>query len=355
MWGRLQSYDFLNPGLRFTPTHVGTTTSPRRTRSAETVHPHACGDDVPTVIYTTPGNGSPPRMWGRRDSARSLRARHRFTPTHVGTTIAAIESLITQFGSPPRMWGRRSRYRACSCETPVHLHACGDDSISRARPRAWAGSPPRMWGRPSRGSPGGSVSRFTPTHVGTTTGEKSLHCSFRFTPTHVGTTWDTEGSQTRRSVHPHACGDDVPHADAALRHGGSPPRMWGRRRFISWILLFVRFTPTHVGTTPEGVKCVFFVPVHPHACGDDDAGRPRDPVADGSPPRMWGRLQAIFTLLLASRFTPTHVGTTLGFKQNPRVVGKPLSLSSWPFVHRLRGRVRRTPRVVVCRSRTAGS
>ena len=153
------------------------------------VHPHACGD-----------NGKP----------NDYESRHcRFTPTRVGTT-----------------WERR---RSSSRHT-VHPHACGDNA--------------------GLDNGDGLPSRFTPTRVGTTFRAIAETCpKIRFTPTRVGTTDGTpraevqNGSPPRvwgqrlpprtaaaaRSVHPHACGDNV----RGLRDG-----VWVNR-----------FTPTRVGTT----------------------------------------------------------------------------------------------------------
>src|SRR5436309_172969 len=106
--------------------------------------------------------------------------------------------------------------------------------------------------------------------------------------------------------------------------------MWGRRNVDAEFMSHGRFTPTHVGKTPHYPRARASVPVPPHPCGKDDniglnkrcvlvsppglgeslvallvalggTGPPppiwerrpaRAPpvVADGSPPRMWGRL-----------------------------------------------------------------
>ena len=126
VWGRHAEYITLIERRRFTPTRVGTTPHPVRTRTARPVHPHACGDDTPSTSRSLRGGGSPPRVWGRHPIRSAPERPGRFTPTRVGTT--------------------RPRSRS-SPSGPVHPHACGDDHRAGSSPRPFAGSPPRVWGR----------------------------------------------------------------------------------------------------------------------------------------------------------------------------------------------------------------
>src|SRR6266542_393928 len=91
---------------------------------------------------------------------------------------------------------------------------------------------------------------------------------------------------------------------------GSPPRVWGRQFSLPLLDSIFRFTPTRVGTTPRRVLSAAQLPVHPHACGDDDI--------------------AYLLFTPCRRFTPTRVGTTLGelsklafpYGSPPRVWGR---------------------------------
>ena len=170
----------------------------------------------------------------------------------------------------------------------VHPHARGDDRRSRIDLRH----------------------RFTPTRVGTTASLRR-QASDRFTPTRVGTT-----SSARSSGHaatgspPRAWGRRRNAAITAALCCGSPPRAWGRlaSQSAACTAHSSRFTPTRVGTTRDRRAGHAPTAVHPHARGDDDAGRhdcgvlPVHPHArgdddvdasrrasTGSPPRAWGR------------------------------------------------------------------
>ena len=50
---------------RFTPTRVGTTSSPGSAATPSSVHPHARGDDAMDARVDITDHGSPPRAWGR--------------------------------------------------------------------------------------------------------------------------------------------------------------------------------------------------------------------------------------------------------------------------------------------------
>ena len=84
-WGRLGLVRFRVVNLRFTPTCVGTATTAAFAPCAPTVHPHVRGDGCGTTTSTKRRHGSPPRAWGRRRRPRPRNARQRFTPTCVGT------------------------------------------------------------------------------------------------------------------------------------------------------------------------------------------------------------------------------------------------------------------------------
>src|SRR5579875_588377 len=133
--------------LRFTPTRVGTTNECRVSISSATVHPHACGDHVTSLLNGLIDGGSPPRVWGPQIRRHRMRPRHRFTPTRVGTTgVGQHQALLIT----------------------VHPHACGDHDVTVTSTNRAAGSPPRVWGPRGCLCKRGHGCRFTPTRVGTT-------------------------------------------------------------------------------------------------------------------------------------------------------------------------------------------
>ena len=228
-------------------------------------------------------------MWGRPITNSHTLLAQRFTPTGVGKTGVVLPSNLVR---------------------AVHPHGCGEDYAGLQRYAYYEGSPPRVWGRPNGFNPRLQTRRFTPTGVG-----KTLQRS---------------AEQSRRTVHPHGCGEDRRCAGWRRRAGGSPPRVWGRPpqppqqppqprftptgvgktpAFASFLTAPVgspprvwgrlvrrlknerpdRFTPTGVGKTLPPSRVGIFFEVHPHGCGEDSGKRTRLGCARGSPPRVWGR------------------------------------------------------------------
>ncbi len=172
--------------FRFIPTHVGNTGEIVLNIGTNAVHPHACGEHLYRVQFSSNIAGSSPRMWGTRNTDLKLHLSSWFIPTHVGNTTRDSGSRIL---------------------LSVHPHACGEHFDGADSGGEERGSSPRMWGTLSSETSPGPWIRFIPTHVGNT---------------HIGTNKVIKGT-----VHPHACGEHH-----AQRHGeravhGSSPRMWG--------------------------------------------------------------------------------------------------------------------------------
>ena len=124
----------------------------------------------------------------------------------------------------------------------------------------------------------------------------------RFTPTRVGTILSTVTSFPLLSVHPHTRGDNV--------------------KLFNRCLCFQRFTPTRVGTITKLNKRTTGKSVHPHTRGDNLTLQERNNPILGSPPHAWGQLSIYFHIYLYIRFTPTRVGTmnTSNFRRDKDAV-----------------------------------
>ena len=232
---------------RFIPTHVGNTRRHRRSGSATTVHPHACGEHRGMRKLMEKPCGSSPRMWGTPPGKIKGPVEGRFIPTHVGNTLT---------------------FRMANSLCSVHPHACGEHPSNPASGRNWIGSSPRMWGTHFRNISVISATRFIPTHVGNTV----------FSASTVGI----------MSVHPHACGEHSAPASSRTSSTGSSPRMWGTRLCAAGKGARCRFIPTHVGNTQQRDWTLDCRAVHPHACGEHWFVWRTPPRSDGSSPRMWG-------------------------------------------------------------------
>src|ERR1017187_5374903 len=111
-WGQPSQVVQIAPVPRFTPTRVGTTDSVTLPLTVASVHPHARGDNNPSISTTSGGVGSPPRAWGQPQTPVKTQRRSRFTPTRVGTTrhsirLWALELVLAHPGPQPKI-GRAS-------------------------------------------------------------------------------------------------------------------------------------------------------------------------------------------------------------------------------------------------------
>ena len=135
--------------FRFTPMHMGTTSgvppakqhqygSPpctwgqrfRRPRSADrsAVHPHAHGDNVAGHAVQNPGcRFTPMHMGTTSRTPHRQPPDQRFTPMHMGTTRTSPRSAVAVDGSPPCTWGQREQSSSHLAHIPVHPHAHGDN------------------------------------------------------------------------------------------------------------------------------------------------------------------------------------------------------------------------------------
>ncbi len=269
MWGTPCKRAPCNGTQRFIPTHVGNTSSSVHHDRCTPVHPHACGEHVSTT-WPVPGVvGSSPRMWGTLERDLAAYVPERFIPTHVGNT---------------REGAGRRRYAA------VHPHACGEHKLMQVCNSAPFGSSPRMWGTQVHAQRQGRGERFIPTHVGNTHGRK-LFVEYE-------------------AVHPHACGEHSQPCRMNRWPTGSSPRMWGTLVDFGAQREARRFIPTHVGNTPTSRTPRPARTVHPHACGEHTAYRYAAADGDGSSPRMWGTPNSRIPRVGIVRFIPTHVGNT---------------------------------------------
>ena len=88
-WGTLHLAAGLTRRLRFTPTRVGNTQPPSRSRSRAAVHPHSRGEHGLGTHVAQSDDGSPPLAWGTLLRSGDAGAFPRFTPTRVGNTSRA--------------------------------------------------------------------------------------------------------------------------------------------------------------------------------------------------------------------------------------------------------------------------
>ena len=175
------------------------------------------------------------------------------------------------------------------CWQPVHPHACGEHLYLPPAGQGPAGSSPRVWGALDRVLKYVFLTRFIPTRVG------SIACS--------------PGGAELHAVHPHACGEHLPHIVSTNPPGGSSPRVWGAFAHHNHAVRPSRFIPTRVGSMRCIIAAKLTSSVHPHACGEHADALIDITSIGGSSPRVWGAYQVQAGEGLEGRFIPTRVGS----------------------------------------------
>ena len=137
----------------------------------------------------------------------------------------------------------------------------------------------------------------------------ALHVE-RFIPTRVGNTRQHAGRDKAGAVHPHACGEYIRTGGHKLGQRGSSPRVWGIRELNAGVGRPQRFIPTRVGNTCSPMAGRGRQTVHPHACGEYLEKTKEGLARAGSSPRVWGIHTRAERQHWPKRFIPTRVGNT---------------------------------------------
>ena len=86
--------------------------------------------------------------------------------------------------------------------------------------------------------------------------------------------------------------------------------MWGQATRQGLTKSLRRIIPTRVGTSDFFCVIAAVKQDHPHACGDKYSNPSEKHTLTGSSPRVWGQVDADFSVDLSGRIIPTRVGTS---------------------------------------------
>ena len=152
------------------------------------VYPHTRGDYafVSSLVFIL--FGLPPHAWGLLYRSVAEASPLRSTPTRVGTTLT---------------------YSSVSLSCAVYPHTRGDYNTQYCITTGTGGLPPHAWGLPIMFMPPPTLSRSTPTRVGTT---RNSHCR-----------------PIASAVYPHTRGDYYRQTEEICGFYGLPPHAWGLR------------------------------------------------------------------------------------------------------------------------------
>ena len=192
--------------------------------------------------------------------------------------------------TPPRMRGRPSRSSSGVVLDWKHPRVCGEDCVMSALLSAETETPPRMRGRHFKAYARGHRSGNTPAYAGKTFG--------------------FAGAPELQKKHPRVCGEDSINSGFHRIFRETPPRMRGRRRFVKEKCFRKGNTPAYAGKTYEIWDELQKSEKHPRVCGEDSMPYQSMKICSETPPRMRGRLYALYQLVMRNRNTPAYAGKT---------------------------------------------
>ena len=234
-------------GSRFIPAPAGNRSELILRLPRSSVHPRACGEQPMGSIISRDWTGSSPRLRGTAGTVPAHYLDDRFIPAPAGNSQFR-ESLI--------------RHRS------VHPRACGEQRRQDRCCRGCFGSSPRLRG----------TDRVS-------TGRNHSH---RFIPAPAGNRCQVRPLKTRSAVHPRACGEQGKPLPMPQSVSGSSPRLRGTAQGKRHDRRVRRFIPAPAGNRlVDSFQHIEFA-VHPRACGEQDAHRPRGCTSRGSSPRLRG-------------------------------------------------------------------
>ena len=135
----------------------------------------------------------------------------------------------------------------------------------------------------------GSV-RITPAHAGKGVPFHRVARHRGITPARAGKRAGIACGTSQRRDHPRACGEKKLAARTMRAITGSPPRVRGKGKGGKEKVCILRITPARAGKSPLPARGNSCLGDHPRACGEKIREQLRKLNAQGSPPRMRGKV-----------------------------------------------------------------
>ena len=193
-----------------------------------------------------------------------------------------------------------------------HPRACGANHQMSIRVRTTYGSSPRVRGK--------------------RTDSAAVSCTDRIIPARAGQTPPACTGARRTSDHPRACGANCAVLAAVAVAAGSSPRVRGKQPVGVNYHYRQRIIPARAGQTSFAVRCAEVMSDHPRACGANDLSFTDLRGADGSSPRVRGKLLHGRLLRRQRRIIPARAGQTSAcVRTSPTRSDHPRACGANPF------------------------
>ena len=134
----------------------------------------------------------------------------------------------------------------------------------------------------------------------------------RITPAYAGKSRCNLPSTAPWKDHPRVCGEKDTSTVCQVDHEGSPPRMRGKVAFVFFAVTLNRITPAYAGKSATGKETSKRWRDHPRVCGEKTLRNLHGCYLRGSPPRMRGKEKGVTFLPNIPRITPAYAGKRSG-------------------------------------------
>ena len=171
-----------------------------------------------------------------------------------------------------------------------HPRRCGENDGWHTASETLSGSPPQVRGKPTHDNCRVYLTRITPAGAGKT--------GWNY---HWGTAYGD---------HPRRCGENIRKIRHESECAGSPPQVRGKQEEIDYTADRERITPAGAGKTMHGVISTTRNRDHPRRCGENLFASLHVAAQYGSPPRMRGKLKHISFNFKCNGITPADAGKT---------------------------------------------
>ena len=171
-------------------------------------------------------------------------------------------------GITPAYAGKRASQLCAGLAPRDHPRVCGEKARTLIVQDEPQGSPPRMRGK--------------------------VHCP----RSRLGRTRD----------HPRVCGEKMNQSSSHRWVTGSPPRMRGKVSGQKLWMVLCGITPAYAGKRSTATKYFQQIRDHPRVCGEKCSSKLFVKELSGSPPRMRGKVNAIFPPPGQPGITPAYAG-----------------------------------------------
>ena len=238
------------------------------------------------------------------------------SPPRVRGKVAMEHFSIAICGITPAYAGKSAPFLFTVPRGLDHPRVCGEKRFSRYWVVSPKGSPPHMRGKDSSGS--------------------EIFPVFGITPAYAGKSMGALIADAAERDHPRMCGEKTSASSLFNTAAGSPPRVRGKELRVETCFSHDGITPAYAGKRVSRSRAKTGEWDHPRVCGEKTVIHKNDRIAQGSPPRVRGKVLGTGKGCDGVGITPACAGKRMVFAgrksrtwDHPRVCGEKLCFSSW--------------------------